>query len=141
MAKNPPKAPADSADAPTTDANAPAPSPDTTEANNADVAEQLPAAPAEGQPAAEPPADVAAQPEETAPVADQGTTEQPPETPPAVTKDPEPPLPTKIRLTCPFGYLDDDEQQHYWQANQVVTDPAEIADLVAHGAEHHDISE
>lgn len=59
-----------------------------------------------------------------------------------ITKEPEgAPLPATIQLTCPFGYLDDNDQNHFWQAGQIVTDPAEIADLIAHGAEHLDISE
>ena len=56
-----------------------------------------------------------------------------------VTKEPEgAPQPTSITLTCPFGYLDDNDVPHMWGAGQVVTDPAEIADLIAHGAEHID---
>ena len=50
-------------------------------------------------------------------------------------------LPTTIQLTCPFGYLDDKEVPHFWQANQTITDPDEIKDLIDHGAEHVDISE
>ena len=46
------------------------------------------------------------------------------------------PLPKRISLTCPFGYFDDDGQGHFWSASQQVDDPAEVADLVAHGAEH-----
>ena len=61
---------------------------------------------------------------------------------PAITKEPEgAPAPTTVQLTCPFGYLDENEHPHFWQAGQIVTDPAEIADLLAHGAEHLDISE
>lgn len=95
--KNTPKAPADPAAAPTTDATAPAPAPapDTTEANNADRPEQAP----------------------------------------QVT-EPEPVLPAKIRLTCPFGFLDDENAPHWWGAGQEVTDPAEIKTLVAYNAEH-----
>jgi hypothetical protein len=56
-----------------------------------------------------------------------------------VTKETEgAPLPSSITLTCPFGYLDDSNVPHMWGAGQVVTDPAEIADLIAHGAEHID---
>lgn len=58
------------------------------------------------------------------------------------TKEPEgAPMPTTIQLTCPFGYLDENEHPHFWQPGQIVTDPTEIADLLAHGAEHIDISE
>lgn len=61
---------------------------------------------------------------------------------PAITKEPEgAPVPTMIQLTCPFGYMDDENQHHFWQAGQIITDPAEIADLLTHGAEHIDISE
>ena len=60
---------------------------------------------------------------------------------PAITKEPSGTVPTKIVLTCPFGYIDDNEVTHMWGANQEVTDPAEIADLIAHGAEHKDVSE
>lgn len=57
-------------------------------------------------------------------------------------KEPEgAPVPTTIQLTCPFGYLDENEHSHFWQPGQIVTDPTEIADLLAHGAEHIDISE
>ena len=49
-------------------------------------------------------------------------------------------IPTQIQLTCPFGYLDDAGTQHMWGANQIVTDAGEIADLLAHGAEHVDLS-
>ncbi|MGZ5029000.1 MAG: hypothetical protein ACXWAT_00865 [Methylobacter sp.] len=45
-------------------------------------------------------------------------------------------LPTKIILTCPFAFYDEDERLHSWQAGQVVEDQAEIAVLVAAGAEH-----
>ena len=59
-----------------------------------------------------------------------------------ITKEPEgAPAPTTIQLTCPFCYLDDNGASHFWQAGQVITDPAEIADLIEHGAEHVDISE
>lgn len=59
----------------------------------------------------------------------------------AITKEPkDAPLPTKIVLTCPFGYMDDNDVPHMWGANQEITDPTEIADLIAHGAEHDDLS-
>lgn len=121
--KNTPKAPADPAAAPTTDATAPAPAPapDTTEANNADRPEQLPDAPAADQAATEPAADGAAEPAQAEA--------------PQVT-EPEPVLPAKIRLTCPFGFLDDENAPHWWGAGQEVTDPAEIKTLVAYNAEH-----
>lgn len=61
---------------------------------------------------------------------------------PVITKEPDHAVtPTKIVLTCPFGYLDDAGIPHMWAADQQVTDPAEIADLIAHGAEHKDIPE
>ena len=128
--KNTPKAPADPAAAPTTDANAPAPAPDTTEANNADGPEQLPEAPAADQAAAEPAADGAAEPAQAE--APQVTEPEQPPAPP----QPEPVLPAKIRLTCPFGFMDDDNVPHWWGAGQEVTDPAEIKTLVAYNAEH-----
>jgi hypothetical protein len=45
-------------------------------------------------------------------------------------------FPAKIKLTCPFGYLDDAGVPHMWGPNQEVTDPAEIKDLIDHCAEH-----
>lgn len=132
MAKNTPKAPADSADAPTTDATAPAPAPDTTEANNADAPEQLPEAPAADQAATEPAADGAAQPAEAAPevTATPAETEQPP-----VTQDPPPPLPKRIKLVTPYGFYDDADQLRLWQAGYETTDIDEIELFVTRGVE------
>ena len=47
-----------------------------------------------------------------------------------------PPLPVRIRLTCPFGFLDDDNVPHWWAADQEVTDPEEIETLIYYNAEH-----
>lgn len=38
--------------------------------------------------------------------------------------------PTQVTLSSPYGYMDDDEQLHFWQTGMVVTDPAEISDLI-----------
>ena len=42
--------------------------------------------------------------------------------------------PASATLACPFGYYDDDGAAHWWHAGQVVTDVAEIADLIERGA-------
>lgn len=46
-----------------------------------------------------------------------------PPSPPA----PEPAKEETVRVTVTFGFYDDDNVLHYWNAGQVVTDPAEIA--------------
>jgi len=46
------------------------------------------------------------------------------------------PAPTKIQLTCPFGFYDENNLLRMWQAGQEVTDPDEIALLLGLGAEH-----
>lgn len=38
--------------------------------------------------------------------------------------------PTQVTLASPYGYMDDADQIHFWQAGMVVTDPAEITDLI-----------
>jgi hypothetical protein len=43
-------------------------------------------------------------------------------------------LPGKIRLTAPYGFMDENERHCFWTAGSVVTDPAEIALLVERAA-------
>lgn len=58
----------------------------------------------------------------------------------AIIKEPDDgPMPTKIRLTCPYGFYDDDGKLHMWQAGQEVTDADEIKTLINGGAEHEDL--
>lgn len=140
MAKNTPKAPAAPADATTTDATAPVPAPDTTEANNADGPEQLPEAPAADQAATEQATDGAAQPEAAAPqvtaptpLLDPNTIQQTEDAP--ETQDPPPPLPKRIKLVTPYGFYDDANQLRIWQAGHETDDPDEIELLVTRGAE------
>jgi hypothetical protein len=45
-------------------------------------------------------------------------------------------LPPVIVLTCPYGFIDEDEVTHMWGANQVITDAAEIALLIELNVEH-----
>lgn len=45
-------------------------------------------------------------------------------------------LPSKIQLSCPFGFKDDQDQVHMWAADQIITDTAEIKTLIQGGAEH-----
>lgn len=40
-------------------------------------------------------------------------------------------LPESVTLVNMYGYYDDSGIAKMWQENQVVTDPAEIADLIA----------
>ena len=42
-------------------------------------------------------------------------------------------LPQSLTLFAMFGYLDDEGQQKFWSAGQVVTDPDEMRDLIARG--------
>ena len=42
-----------------------------------------------------------------------------------------PALPESVTLQNMYGYYDDSGMVKMWQENQVVTDPAEIADLIA----------
>ena len=59
----------------------------------------------------------------------------------AITKEPDgTPVPTSIKLTCPFGFYDDAGNMKMWQPGQIVTDADEIATLLASGAEHEDLS-
>jgi len=122
MPKNTPKAPAESADAPTTDANATAPAPDTTEIENGNAAQLDTNTTDEGQgeSTTEPTADGAAQPEAT---------------PPEVTDTPPPPLPKKIKLVTPYGFYDDADQLRMWQAGHETDDIDEVELLVTRGAE------
>lgn len=43
-------------------------------------------------------------------------------------------LPESVTLAAPYGYIGDDDLNHFWQAGDVVTDAADIADLVARKA-------
>lgn len=140
MAKNTPKAPAAPADATTADATAPVTAPDTTEANNADLHEQLPEAPAADQAATEPAADGTAQPEAPAPqvtaptpLLDPNTIQQTEDA--QKPQDPPPPLPKRIKLVTPYGFYDDADQLRIWQAGHETDDPDEIELLVTRGAE------
>ena len=45
-------------------------------------------------------------------------------------------LPNKIIVTCPYAFLDEDENMRAWGANQLVEDKDEIALLVSRGVEH-----
>ena len=42
--------------------------------------------------------------------------------------------PAKVRVVSPYSYYADDGQLRSWWAGQVVTDPAQIADLIARQA-------
>lgn len=35
--------------------------------------------------------------------------------------------PASIKLTAPYGFIDDNDQHRYWQPGQVVINPDEIA--------------
>jgi len=60
----------------------------------------------------------------------------------AVTKEPDgAPVPTKIKLTCPYAVYDDDGQLRSWAPGAEITDAADIEYLTGVGAEHIDISE
>jgi hypothetical protein len=56
---------------------------------------------------------------------------------PAEPKAKAPKLPKKIKLTCPFGFMGDDDQPRMWAAGQIIEDPEEIKLLVGlHKVEH-----
>ena len=42
--------------------------------------------------------------------------------------------PESVTLTHPYGYRDDEDVLHFWNAGQVVTDAGEVADLLARKA-------
>lgn len=49
-------------------------------------------------------------------------------------------IPKKIKLVCPFAFYDEDNNLHSWQANQEVTDQAEIQILLKANTEYEDLS-
>jgi hypothetical protein len=53
---------------------------------------------------------------------------------PKVEAPPAPALPSSVTLEAPFGYIDGDGINRYWQQGFVETDPAKIADLIARQA-------
>lgn len=52
--------------------------------------------------------------------------------PPAVTDDA--PLPVKLVLTSPYGFIDESEKHRYWHTGTEVTDADDIALLLDRGA-------
>lgn len=44
--------------------------------------------------------------------------------------------PQEIRLTAPYGYVDETGRTRNWRPGEVITDPHEIALLVGRGATH-----
>lgn len=45
-----------------------------------------------------------------------------------------PELPETVTLAAPYGYIDDEEKHRYWHTDTVVTNPDDIADLMARKA-------
>ena len=60
------------------------------------------------------------------------TRETPPE--PPVAPEPEP-MPSRIRLARPHGFIDDDGRRRHWHPG-VVSDPDDVAALVGRGVPH-----
>ena len=44
--------------------------------------------------------------------------------------------PAEIKLTSPFGYIDDAGRNRHWNAGEVIATGSEIANLIARGASH-----
>ena len=121
MAKgNSTKAAQDAAPKETDTAQAPAATTDESTANAGEVVQtgaegaqdNAPAAPAADESAAQP---------------NPNEGNQPPAAPPA----PETPLPESVTMAAPYGFINEStNEHHFWQAGQVVTDPADIKLLV-----------
>lgn len=43
-------------------------------------------------------------------------------------------MPTRIILTAPHGFIDENDRHRYWNAGEVVSEPHEVALLIERGA-------
>ncbi len=50
-------------------------------------------------------------------------------------------MPTRIMLTCPYGFYEDDGTYRAWAAGSEITDANDITLLVGRQAEHEDITD
>jgi hypothetical protein len=47
---------------------------------------------------------------------------------------PNSPLPGKVRLMAPYGFIDENDRHRFWQAGDVVGDASEVELLIERGA-------